>query len=76
LSGAVSKANKGDFKSGVKGKSAVYAFQVIDEKKTDAKFDKKQEEQRLMQSVVRNTGNYTGELYKKADITDKRYLFF
>lgn len=76
LSGAVSKANKGDFKSGVKGKSAVYAFQVIDEKKTDAKFDKKQEEQRLMQSVVRYTGNYTGELYKKADITDKRYLFF
>lgn len=76
LSGAVSKANKGDFKSGVKGKSAIYAFQVIDKKKTDAKFDKKQEEQRLMQNVVRNTGNYTGELYQKADITDKRYLFF
>ena len=76
LSGAVSKANKGDFKSGVKGKSAIYAFQVIDKKKTDAKFDKKQEEQRLMQNVVRNTSNYTGELYQKADITDKRYLFF
>ena len=76
LSGAVSKANKGDFKSGVKGKSAIYAFQVVDKKKTDAKFDKKQEEQRLMQNVVRNTGNYTGELYQKADITDKRYLFF
>lgn len=76
LSGAVSKANKGDFKSGVKGKSAIYAFQVVDKKKTDAKFDKKQEEQRLMQNVVRNTSNYTGELYQKADITDKRYLFF
>jgi peptidyl-prolyl cis-trans isomerase D len=76
LSGSVSKAKKGDFKSGIKGKSAIYAYQVLDQKKTDAKFDKKDEEQKLQQSISRSIGNFTNELYKKANVTDNRYIFY
>ena len=76
LSGSVSKAKKGDFKSGIKGKAAVYAYQVLDQKKTDAKYDKKEEEQKLQQSLSRNIGNFTNELYKNANISDNRYIFF
>ncbi|MBR4187808.1 MAG: SurA N-terminal domain-containing protein [Bacteroidaceae bacterium] len=76
LSGSVSKAKKGDFKSGIKGKSAIYAYQVLDQKKNDAKFDKKQEEQRLQQSTGRSLGNFISELVQKANISDKRYIFY
>ena len=76
LSGSVSTAKKGDFKSGIKGKAAVYAYQVLDQKKTDAKFDKKEEEQKMQQNISRNIGNFQNELLKNANITDKRYIFF
>ncbi len=76
LSGSVSTAKKGDFKSGIKGKSAVYAYQVLDQKKIDAKFDKKQEEQKLQQTIMRSLGNFLNELRQKADISDKRYIFY
>ena len=76
LSGSVSKAEKGDFKSGIKGKSAIYAYQVIGKNKTDVKFDQKQEEQRLQQNIGRSLGNFMGELIQKADISDKRYIFY
>ena len=76
LSGSISKSKKGDFKSGVKGKSAVYAYQVLDQKKSDVKYDQKEEEQKLQQSIARNLSNFTGELIQKADITDNRYIFY
>lgn len=76
LSGSVSKAKTGDFKAGIKGKSAVYAYQVLDQKKNDVKYDQKEEEQKLQQTISRNIGNFSNELYKKANISDKRYIFF
>jgi len=76
LSGSVSKAKKGDFKAGVKGKAGVYAYQVLDQKKTDVKYDQKQEEQKLQQTISRSLGNFTNELLQKADIKDNRYIFF
>jgi len=76
LSGSVSKAQKGEFKSGIKGKAGVYAYQVVGQKKLDLKFDQKQEEQTLQQSIARNLGNYQNELLQKADITDNRYIFY
>ena len=76
LSGSVSKAAKGDFKSGIKGKSAVYAYQVLDQKKNDVKYDQKQEERTLQQSISRALSGATNELYQKADIKDNRYIFF
>lgn len=76
LSGSVSTAKKGDFKSGIKGKAAVYAYQVLDQKKIESKYDQKQEEQKLQQSIARALGNFTNELVEKADISDNRYIFF
>ncbi len=77
LSGSVSTAKKGDFKSGVKGKSAIYAYQVLDQKKLDnIKFDQKQEEQKLQQTISRSIGNFTSELLQNAEITDNRYNFY
>ena len=76
LSGSVSTAKKGDFKSGIKGKAAVYAYQVLDQKKLDIKYDQKEEEKKLQQSIARNLGGYFGELFQKADVSDNRYIFY
>ena len=76
LSGAVSAAKKGDFKAGVKGNGAVYAFQVIDQTKTNGKFDKKNEEAQNLQSMLRGLAAFTNDLYLKADVKDNRYLFY
>jgi peptidyl-prolyl cis-trans isomerase D len=76
LSGSVSKAKKGEFKSGIKGKAGVYAYQVLNQTKTDAKFDKKEEEQKMQQNIGRSLSNFQNELMQKANINDKRYLFF
>ena len=76
LSGSVSKAQKGEFKSGIKGKAAVYAYQVLSQKKNDVKYDQKQEEQRLQQTASRSLSSYMSELVQKANINDRRYIFF
>lgn len=76
LSGSVSAAKKGDFKTGIKGNGAVYAYQVLNQSKTDAKFDAKQEKQQAAQMSMRALSAFTSELYLKADVQDKRYLFY
>ena len=76
LSGAVAAAKKGDFKAGVKGNGAVYAFQVISQNKTDGAFDKKTEESQAMQFMLRGLNAFTSELYQKAEVVDNRYLFY
>lgn len=76
LSGSVSKAAKGDFMSGIKGKSAIYAYQVLDQKKNNIKYDQKQEERTLQQSLSRVLSGATNELYQQANIKDNRYIFF
>ena len=76
LSGSVSTAKKGDFKAGLKGNGAVYAYQVLNQTKTDAKFDAKQDKQQAAQMSMRGLNAFTNELYLKADVQDKRYLFY
>ena len=76
LSGSVSTAKKGDFKAGLKGNGAVYAYQVLDQTKGEAKFDVKQEKQQAAQMSMRALSAFTNELYLKADVQDKRYLFY
>ena len=76
LSGSFSTAKKGDFKAGLKGNGAVYAYQVLNQTKSDAKFDAKQEKQQAAQMSMRALGAFTNELYLKADVQDKRYLFY
>ena len=77
LSGAVFGAKKGDFKNAIKGEKAVYAFQVIDQTTKDGqKFDQKQEEKQTAQNSSRYIGGFISELIEKADISDKRYIFY
>ena len=76
LSGSVSAAKKGDFKAGIKGNGAVYAYQVLNQTKTDAKFDAKQEKLQAAQMSMRALSAFSNELYLKADVQDKRYLFY
>lgn len=76
LSGSASNAKKGDLKVGIKGNAGVFAYQVLDQTKTNEKFDQKQEENRSLSIVRRILGNYAATLYQKAEITDNRYLFY
>jgi peptidyl-prolyl cis-trans isomerase D len=76
LSGSVSTAKKGDFKAGLKGNGAVYAYQVLNQSKTDVKFDAKQEKQQAAQMSMRALNAFNNDLYMKADVQDKRYLFY
>ena len=76
LSGAVSTAKKGDFKAGIEGKGGVYAFQVLGQHSHETKFDEKKEMQQLTQMNMRALSTFTSELYQKANVEDKRYLFY
>ena len=76
LSGAVSSAKKGDFKAGIEGKGAVYAFQVLGQHSHESKFDEKKEMEQLTQMNMRALSTFTSELYQDANVVDKRYLFY
>ena len=77
LSGAVAGTAKGKFASApVKGNAGVYLFQVTDRKQNAAKFDAKEQENRLRQRALQSASNFMSELIIKADIVDNRYLFF
>lgn len=76
LSGSISTTEKGAFKNGVRGNNAVFAFEVLSADKQDAKFDQKQEESMTAQSALRSINTFQNDLYRKANIEDKRYLFF
>ncbi len=79
LAGAVAKTAKGSFAKGVKGNSGVYAFQVINESNNGAKFDdaaKKMAGNQVAQQAMRAASRFMQELYEKAGIQDKRYMFY
>ncbi len=76
LSGSVSTAKKGDFRTGIKGNGGVYAYQVLDQKELNGKFDQKQEETTAAQLNRRALNSYISELYQKAKVDDKRYIFY
>ena len=77
LSGAVAAVAKGKFSpKPVKGNAGVYFFQVVNKTQRPGKFDAKVEEQRLRQKEMQMASNSMNELYLKANVVDKRYLFF
>lgn len=77
LSGAVTAVAKGKFSpKPVKGNAGVYLFQVVNKTQRPGKFDVKVEEQRLRQKEMQMASNSMNELYLKANVVDKRYLFF
>ena len=77
LSGAVAATAKGAFsKAPVKGNAGVYVFQVVDKVNRDVKYDAKAQEEKMRQRAMQYASQFTNELYRKANITDNRYLFF
>lgn len=79
LSGAIAKAKKGEFVEGVKGNAGVYAFQVINEHNTGAKFDdaaKQSTQQQIVGQQLRAASRFMQELAQKANVQDHRYLFY
>ena len=76
LSGAATVAQKGQFVTGVKGEGAVYAFQVLDKKVLDGKFDQKKEEDQQTATLARSLNGLMQTLARKAKITDDRYKFY
>jgi peptidyl-prolyl cis-trans isomerase D len=79
LSGAVAATKQGEFsKSPVKGQYGAYVFQVLTKAQREgSSFDAKQQEQTAQQQAVQAAfGAIMSDLYKKAKVTDKRYLFF
>ena len=77
LAGAVASAKVGSFHAApVKGKGRVFVFQVIDETKPETAVDAKTVETQLKQQAMQAAGRFMQELYQKAGVVDKRYLFF
>ena len=76
LSGNSSNATKDTFKNAVRGNGAIYAYQVLATDKQDATLDQKQEQGMLTQGALRSINAFQNELYKKANVEDKRYLFY
>lgn len=77
LSGAVAATQKGKLgKHPVKGNAGVYVFQVVDKKMREGKLELKEQEARQRQKAKQAAGNFMSELYMKAKVADKRYLFF
>ena len=79
LSGAIAGTEKGQFcKSVVKGENGAYVFQVLDRTQREgatfvAKNTEMQQQQQNIQGAFRSL---LGDLYQKAKVVDKRYLFF
>ncbi len=76
LSGSVSTAKKGDFKAGVKGNAAVFAYEVLAQNKLAEQFDAKKEKEQATQMNMRALGGFISELYRNANVEDHRYLFY
>lgn len=80
LTGSITARKQGEFRSGVKGNAAVYAYQVLAvNKQKDAKFNKKDEEAQLEQMATYNifqSGILIQDLLRKANVKDNRYLFY
>ena len=79
LAGAVAATKAGEFHANaLKGNGGVYVFQVLNEQKPEgeAKFDASAAEAQLSQRAMQAASRFMQELYMKANVTDKRYLFF
>ena len=76
LSGAVSRAKKGDFINCVRGEGGVYAFQVLSQEKLDGKYDEKQEMSQQQSTLMQSVQGMMQVLARKAKIVDNRYKFY
>ena len=79
LSGAAAKTAKGQFAKGIKGNMAVYAFKVIGENQPTAKLDDATRENlkgQIANQNLRAASSYMRELFQRANVSDRRYMFY
>ena len=77
LAGAVASAKKGDFHAApVKGNGGAFVFQVLDVAQQKSEMKAEDFERQLKQQAMQAAGRFMQELYQKAEVSDKRYLFF
>ncbi|MGL4852588.1 MAG: peptidylprolyl isomerase [Phocaeicola sp.] len=76
LGAFASKAKVGETSQPIKGNAAVYVLQVVNKEQNAETFEAKTEEANLTNMSVRFGSNYINDLYKKAKVTDSRYLYF
>ena len=77
LTGAVAATKVGEFHATpIKGNGGAFVFQVLEAGKPAGEFDDKATETQLRQQAIQAASRFMSELYMKAGVTDKRYLFF
>jgi len=77
LAGAVATAKAGEFHAApVKGNGGAFVFQVLNVEQQKNAFNAEQAENMLKQQAMQAASRFMQELYQKAGVTDKRYLFF
>jgi len=77
LTGAVVAAKAGEFHADpVKGNNGAFVFQVINTDTKKASLIVKDYEKQLQSRAQQAASRFLQELYQKAEIKDKRYLFF
>lgn len=78
VSGAVAATKAGQFcKNPIKGNAGVYMIKVAKKQmRAGAKFDVNAQMMRCRQQAMQTAGNFMQDLMFKANVVDKRYLFF
>ncbi len=71
---AFAKLNKD--RGPVKGSNGVYVYRVTARKSGGAKYDQKQYLESSVESFLRCVSQYSNDLYRNADVKDRRYLYF
>ncbi|MCK9159459.1 MAG: SurA N-terminal domain-containing protein [Bacteroidaceae bacterium] len=71
-----SVAKNGELSMPIKGTAGVFVLQKYEEDKLESKFDVKQEEATIESMNARLASRLVNDLYLKANVKDKRYLFF
>jgi len=76
LTGAVATTKQGEFHAQpVKGNAGVYVFKVNKKTQAASEYKPLAEEGTLQQQALQAAGRFMQELYQKAEVVDKRYLF-
>lgn len=76
LTGGLCAAKVSSVSKPVKGNNGVYIYQVLSRETQNGKFDDQSVEANLNQMNLRGVSQFVNELYRKAKVKDKRYLFF
>ena len=77
LTGAVAATQAGQFHAEpVKGNGGAFVFQVLNADNQEAEFKANETEAQLQQQAMQAASRFMQELFQKAEVVDKRYLFF